>query len=205
MIWILCRLGVLMMALGGCSPLLMRGVQPDWDGEQEPECSDSHLPIYVDGFMASLAASYAAEIAGSELSGAGTVMAGAVVTSLLFTASAFSGASKYKECRKIRADWHARQAINELGPSSAVEPAAASGYFCTSSPSRPELHACMREHATCEKVRKTLALPDSEGCAPRDMAWCFDMYGAPRCSGTQYACEAQGAASAAPSACTKRP
>jgi hypothetical protein len=198
-------MGALMLALGGCSVLVMRGVAPGADGAQEPECSESHVPIYVDGFTASFLAAVAAELPTMEPPVPGSFVMGTVLASLVYTVSAVSGASKYKECRRARADWHAREAIRESGASTDIEQSAAAGYFCTSSPSRPELHPCARERGACEHVRKTLALPDGEACAPRELAWCLDIHGAPRCFGTQYACEEQGAASAAPRACTERP
>lgn len=203
MIWNVCRLGALMMVLGGCSLVVMRGADSKRDRPAEPVCSESLVPIYVDGFTASFTAGMAAELAQLELEPPvpESVLAGFVITSLLFTVSAVSGASMYKSCRRAKADWYASEAIRESGVG---KPDAASGYFCTSSPSRAELHPCARERAACEQLRAAIALPDRQACAPRDRAWCFDVNATTRCFGTQYACEEQAAAAAAPQACIQR-
>lgn len=195
------KLPILLIAalLGGCSLVAMRGVDPKWDGSSEPKCSESYFPVYVDAFLSLVAAGTAVDVAqhAPPLPDADMVISGAVITSLLFTTSVYTGASWYKDCRKAKARVQIREALAEAPPTFDVEPTALEGYFCTYAPSQPDLYTCERERDICEQVRKALAMLDGEACAPRKFAWCFDINRTARCFGTQYACEEQRAASVA--------
>lgn len=117
------RLGVLLMALGGCS-FAMQGVDPARNREQEPKCTDSTLPVFLDGLIASSSASALVEVARtSETPMTGEEVVGVLAVSALFTVSALVGSHKYKQCRRAKAVWHAEQAIRESG--AAVEDAPA--------------------------------------------------------------------------------
>lgn len=237
MIWIIHKLAMLMVVLSGCS-FGMHGIDPNWDRQQEPECTDSYAPVIIDGMMASVTATALSEIAEQGYPLEDSIVAGAIIISLVYTVSALTGVSKYNGCRVARADWHAREAIRaskakaepNATSSSAPRPRAAAsspaapnsqissttsarqptptvsqGYYCTSSSSQAELNVCVRGRTACEHARKTLALPDIEDCAPRSIAWCFDIEGKPRCFGTQHACELTATATAVASPCTTRP
>lgn len=211
MITTISRLAVLplMMALGGCAIITMRGVDSKWDGTRELECSESYAPVYVDGYLASLAAGATVELARSDpfLRARDLRMkaGGAVLTSLLFTISASIGASRYKECRQANAKLYIRDALSKHRSRLEVKPAGARGYFCTYAPSLPELYTCVRERDACEDVRKALAIPDGEACASHQLAWCFDITDTSRCFGTQHACEERRADLTGAGACTQRP
>jgi len=227
------KLGALMVVLGSCSLGSMRGVDPKWDGKQEPNCTDTYVPVALDGFAAAVISGTVVEVSeATEYSLDTSVVVGAVAVSLLYIVSARVGASRYKECRVAKADWYVHEAIsarNEhandalssvsaprspdapsapLGSTTSAQQATTTvgpGYFCTTSLSRTELARCTRERATCERAQRVLTAPDGEGCAPRRSAWCFDIDGDLRCFATRRACEAQGAAAgAASSACTER-
>jgi hypothetical protein len=206
------KLGVLLVMLGGCSLVAMRGVDPNWDGVQEPKCSEGYAPVYVDGFLASTVAGVAVELAQADVptdedNTIIPIVAATVLVSLIFTGSAATGVSRYRECRKAKAGLYVREALGDSQLKVDIEPTVPrEGYFCTYSPSLPELHLCVREYAGCEHARAALAIPDGEACVSRKLAWCFDINGTSRCLGTQYACEERSAASVAGSrACTERP
>jgi hypothetical protein len=227
------RLVVLMVLLGGCS-LTMRGVDPGWDHHEEPQCTESHTPVVVDGATASGLAGFAVNVATDDTLPMDLKVPAvgiSAVLALVYTASAATGASKYKSCRSARAEWHANEAILESRARSAAAgepptkpngaPGARSastsntresgsagapsptGYFCASSTTRDDESLCMRERTACELAQQALGLPD---CMPRKIAWCFDLDGSPQCFGSPRACEAQLATATSVSRpCTERP
>jgi hypothetical protein len=143
MIAIIRKLAVLMMVFGGCS-FGMRGVDPEWDRKQEPVCTDSYVPVFVDGFVSTIIASTTAQVAAdSEVPLDASVVVGAIGISLLYTVGALVGVSKYNECRLAKAEWYASEAIREssakadVAPSSpaARSPAAPSSPAALDSPS----------------------------------------------------------------------
>jgi hypothetical protein len=227
------KLGALMTVLGGCS-FGMRGLDPAWDGIQEPVCADSYAPVVIDGFAATvLAAVVAQPLPEGTPPLEPSIVLGALGLSLIYTVSAARGATVYRACRRARADFQVRDALagsnaKPGGPpgslpapgapaapgaqvastTSAVQatPGVRSGYFCTSSHLRPELGVCLRERATCERARTIISALDSEDCAPRSVAWCFEAVGTPRCFATMHVCEAHMArATAVSSVCADRP
>lgn len=219
-------LGTLAMMFCGCS-FGMRGVDPKWDGKQEPVCFESYAPVIVDALTAS---SIAGVLAQGTPEGQppldGSIVAGGILISLLYTVSASVGASKYSECRVAKADWYVREAIREssakadVASSSPATPSSqlastppiqqaatanSTGYFCTSSRSRPDSEICRRERTACERARAAIAARGSEECTPRNVAWCFDTDRKPRCFTTRQTCKAQIATTTAASgACTAR-
>lgn len=77
-----------------------------------------------------------------------------------------------------------------LAPSqSPAVPEDADTYFCTSSPSRPEMDICEETFAACNRARRTLALRDGTACTSSDTAWCFKIGENSQCFGTEQACE----------------
>jgi hypothetical protein len=226
------KLAALTMVLGGCS-FGMKGVDPQWDGKQEPVCADSSTPVIMDGLAAvALSSGFKYAVQSGLYTPDTPVTAGVIATSLLYSLGAWVGRSRYKECRLVKADWHVREAIRESSahadlalnsvaapgspgapspplasstPAALATTAAARGYFCTSSLSRSESTTCMRERAACERAQKILTAPEGDACAPHQVAWCFDLDGDPQCFATRRACEVQIATDGVASrTCTER-
>lgn len=67
------------------------------------------------------------------------------------------------------------------------------GWFCTSSPSRPEVGSCTRDKLDCERARDVVvpAVPDMTACALVEHAHCFGAGESPRCAPSPAACAAQ--------------
>jgi hypothetical protein len=108
-------LGVLAMALGGCS-LTMRGAVPYWDKREEPKCSQNYTPIYIDGLIANVNASLALDVVlNNEYSPSVKEHVGGVTAAIafLFTVSALVGSSRYQSCRKARAAWATSEVLRE--------------------------------------------------------------------------------------------
>jgi hypothetical protein len=220
MISIIFKLSVLIMTLGSCS-FGMRGVDPAWDGKQEPVCADSYTPVVLDisaatslASVAVAAFSFGEKIQTDVLEQMGL---GSIIVALLYTASAHNGASKYRKCRLAWAWWHAHEAIKEsrepdlklsspaapiLSVTSSPQPTSTTstwqatttiphGYYCVTSSERAWVKVCVRERAACEHVRKIFEARGSEACARREIAWCFGIDGKPRCFETQDACKVQ--------------
>lgn len=227
----LCRLGALVMALGGCSVLVMRGVDPQQVHEQEPICSETMTPVLFDGVAASTIAGILAETIRDDASD-GTRMVAMVVSSLALTLSAKVGADRYKECRLARASWHTREALREgdvtagqaaataaglpavaateLPPPPAAEHQGAvptrRGYFCTRSIPRSAGDLCVREREVCERARRALGIPDHEPCTSHEVLWCFTSGARRRCFGTARGCASVLVKSPSVTApCTERP
>jgi hypothetical protein len=101
----------LVMMLASCS-FGMRGVDPSWDRTKEPDCTDSYIPVVVDGMTASVVSGVVAQ---NQKEGKypldTSVVVASLLVSLVYTASAVNGARKYNECRLVKADWYAREAI----------------------------------------------------------------------------------------------
>jgi hypothetical protein len=237
---------VLVLFLGGCS-LMLGGIDKGRDGKQLPRCMDTHVPIYADGFIASVVAATGAGVTRSyenvgELPPdvVAKVVVGTLAVAVGFTVSAAIGARTYNRCRVARAEWHVQDAIRASGtnagpdtPSASKEPGAmttahrrssstapiasgshtpdpllaqreAGSYFCTSSPSRPEVNACEHGRLACNHTRRTLALHDSTACSPSDTVWCSNIAKRSRCFGTEQACESQAMTTDASGPCVER-
>jgi hypothetical protein len=155
------------MVLAGCS-FGMRGVDPSWDRTQEPACTDSYIPVAVDGLTASLISGVVSQ---NEKEGKypldTSVIVASILVSLVYTVSAVNGARKYNECRVARADWHAREAIRvgnadaEARSRSAPSPPAALWCFDGDGKQR-----CFTTQRVCEaQVEKVVAV--SRACVER--------------------------------------
>jgi hypothetical protein len=181
--------GAATTALAGCA-FAMQGPDPNWDGKQKPDCAESYAPVVVDAFTSSVIASTAVELAlDDKVNVPAEVTLAAIGVSLVYAASAASGARKYNACRTTTARWRASEAVRERDAGAAV--VASPAYFCVRSPSQANLEICMRERSRCEHARETMGLSRGEYCAPHAAAWCFDPSGAERCFATQDACDTQ--------------
>jgi hypothetical protein len=227
------RLVVLMVLLGGCS-LAMRGVDPGWDHHEEPQCTESHTPVVVDGLTASGLAGLALQAAREDtfpMDLKVSIAAMSIVLALVYTGSAAAGSSKYKNCRSARAAWHASEAIRESRAWSAAaaepptEPSGAPGARSASTSNTraigsagapsPTGYFCASsttrgDESICMRERTACELAQQASglpdCMPRKIAWCFDLDGSPQCFGTPRACEAQRATALSTSSpCNERP
>jgi hypothetical protein len=189
----------------------MKGVQPDWDGASEPECTSDQAPVILDAIAAGLSLgigvaagdeSVAANDAGHPNRTADVMAISGFVLALGFTVSAIVGESTYKECKNAKAEWRLGGAIGagvargnregakpEHKPKVEATPAVAAprGFFCSSSPSNAAVSFCVRDKAECERTRDVSldALPDLATCALTESAWCFEGH----CSTTKEACD----------------
>jgi hypothetical protein len=117
----MCMLGV----FGGCS-FFMSGVDPNWDRKHEPKCTKSYTTVIVDGLVAVTAAEIVRQQYSSEPSLPDELIPVSLGASLVYTASAWVGATKYKNCRKARAEWHVSEAIRQATEGAARAPGSAS-------------------------------------------------------------------------------
>jgi hypothetical protein len=100
----------------------------------------------------------------------------------------------------------AAKAARAAGSASAAD--TPRGWYCVSSPSRPEVGACAREKPSCETGRDAAigAVPDVTSCTLVEVAQCFSAGGRVRCAPTSEACAAQLERAADPAAkCEERP
>lgn len=77
-----------------------------------------------------------------------------------------------------------------------IEASKPRGFYCTTSPTQPQVNACARDKAACEQVRGALvtAAPDVTACVLVEAAHCFDAGSGnveERCSTTGEACLVQ--------------
>jgi hypothetical protein len=119
--------------LGGCA-LGMQGVDPNWDGKQEPQCADSYELVVVDGMVATGVSALVSDSVKTEAHSDHVHLLGAAIA-FAYAISATLGAGTYTECRQARAEWHVREALRESKerrsadprpPSSEILPAARS-------------------------------------------------------------------------------
>jgi hypothetical protein len=125
----------LVLMVGSCS-FGMRGVDPDWDGKQQPDCTDTYVPVLVDGFVATIVSSATAEVARTAPID-GRLIAASIAISLVYSASALVGSRRYRSCRTLRAEWHVREAIS--AKNNQVDSKTRAGH-----PSRPTLPTTSR-------------------------------------------------------------
>lgn len=189
---------VAVAALGGCS-IFMQGPDPNWDGKQKPDCSESYAPVVLDAVTSSSLASAAVRAATDDNMAAPAEVVTAVLgVALAYGLSAVSGAHKYNACRTATATWRAREALRELGGDVAFHeamiatPEVASGspmYFCVHAPARPALEICLRERSRCERASNIMGLHEDEVCVAQYAAWCFGASKAERCFAARSTCE----------------
>lgn len=225
------RRGLLSLALAtGCS-LGMQSVDPKWDGTTEPECSDSWGPVIGDGLMAGIGLGVAS--AGVDAESDAAVLGG-VAVGIAFAVSGLVGEHTLSDCRAAKAQWRVGGAIGRASKANTVEDEddeavarrqarerreeakrreeeqrarAPRGFFCASSPTIEAAGMCARERVDCQRARGSAlaAVPDLEGCALVEIAWCYDAGGLSWCEPTQGACDAQRANVAGASDCREEP
>jgi hypothetical protein len=191
----------------GCS-LTMATVPKDWDGRTEPDCTDSMTPVLFDAGAALVASGvgYAAALNEEvELGIAGLVL---FVT---FTATAYLGTTRKRECSRERGQWRIRMekemaAANAPPPGPAGGVGAPRGFYCAASPASPAAGFCTREKADCQRARDAAApaVPDLSACWLLETAACHLAGGLEYCAPTLASCEARARATPGASGCLER-
>jgi hypothetical protein len=100
------------------------------------------------------------------------------VLSLVTLLGANDGFGAVNRCREARDHFDASHRDPVLGAVPAIPPAEriGTGFFCTSSPTRPQIGRCTRDQTDCEHVKGGLAAIgyDVAPCIPINVAVCVD-------------------------------
>ncbi|MEJ7601362.1 MAG: hypothetical protein WKG01_25885 [Kofleriaceae bacterium] len=98
--------------------------------------------------------------------------------------------------RSKHAQWLANRILSQPRGEPTAKPAVAQrGFFCATA-------ACARDKAVCEQMR--VSSGDATQCALVELAFCFEMQGAPMCARTAAQCGQQRETAASTSACAQR-
>ncbi len=183
------------LALPGCAFLFQEHVSSEYAYHSEPRCTTSPGWYVLDGLMAAGDAAILFVDDRSAKTLGPAVFATALVSGLIHFGSMVHGYRWADECDGARREYDLRYAPPQPGNriSSGHLPVVHVGFFCASSPTAATASMCKRNESTCEHDRAAAltATPDIGACELADVAYCFDVGDAIRCSGTTAACAAQ--------------
>lgn len=191
----------------GCS-LTMKTVPKDWDGRTEPDCTDSMAPILVDAGASLVAWGVGYSLLVNEQAEVG--IAG-LVLALTFSATAYLGTLRKRDCSRDRGQWRIRMEKEMAAANGPPAPAggvgAPRGFYCAASTAAPAAGFCTREKVDCQRARDAAAgaVPDLSACWLVEIAACHLAGGLEYCAPTMASCEARARSTPGASGCMERP